>query len=167
MTEKKKVPPLLGGPLPKIAGISTTLAAEVLRNHPEIVTYLRRTAKEVAAHLSAGGTREITPARRILVDRLVTQLAVSRTIEAYVGKAGIIRPDKLSAGALEAHGVIETWLKLQGVINRTLTALGLDDLPEGGPLAIDLIAAEYAQDDDDEPASGAELEDIKDEGGTE
>lgn len=150
MTDQKKPPRLPGGPLPKIAGL-TTMMSQILVKHPEIVTYLRRTAKALEAHFSAHGTREISAPRRILIDRLLSQLAVCRIFEAYLASAGFLRRDKADQGVLEPHGLVAAWQSQNNQVNRTLGLLGLDDLPGEGPAALEAILAEYQAEDEGEP----------------
>ena len=151
MTEKKKAPRLPGGPLKKIWGFSVPMQEQVLAKHPEIVAYLRRTAKALDAHFSAHGTREISAPRRILIDRLLSQLAVCRVFETYLAHGGFLRRDKADQGVLEPHGLVAAWQAQNNQVNRTLALLGLDELPTQGPTPIEAILAEYQAEDEGEP----------------
>ncbi len=160
MTDRKKPPRLPGGPLPKVKGFSAPMMEEILVRHPEVLTYLRRTAKALERHFTANGTVEISAPRRILVDRLLGQLAVARMMDAYLSKGGILRPDLAAQGVLVAHPLVASWTSLNNQINRSLEHLGLDELPAGGPTPLATILADYtvddaqAADEDGDPGKG-------------
>lgn len=90
---------------------------------PEHRAYLRRfltTAREglIADH---GGEENMSTAQLILVDRVISKLAISRLIEEYVKESGIFNDGKLQ-GVLK-----ENYLAYSNSLRLDLQALGLNE----------------------------------------
>jgi len=120
----------LGRP-PKSGAYSPICRAEFLEEYPEIRQYIQAArdgliADQLEKH---GGQTEddLTAGQRIMIDRQVSKLTVSRQIESYIRRNGILRRDKLRGPkVLEAEPILIFWLNLQNSLDRGLTALGLE-----------------------------------------
>jgi hypothetical protein len=64
---------------------------------------------------------------RLMIDRTISRLIVSRRIELYLQRNGILRRDSLKRRKiLEPEPILIFWLQLQNSIDRALIVLGLD-----------------------------------------
>jgi hypothetical protein len=102
-----------------------------LEEYPEIRSYIQGARDGLIKDRLAksGGKTEddLTAAERLMVDRQVSKLAVSRQIEVYLKRHGILRRDRLKMRKiLEPEPILLFWLNLQNSLDRGLTSLGLE-----------------------------------------
>jgi hypothetical protein len=164
----------LGRP-PKSGAYSPICRAEFLEEYPEIRAYIQAArdgliADQLEKH---GGKAEddLTAGQRIMIDRQVSKLTISRQIESYIRRNGILRRDRLqTAKVLEAEPILVFWLNLQNSLDRGLATLGLepvrkteDDLSlqayvtaTYGPASQAGQGAEGQQKADESPGAGTE-----------
>ena len=126
MTRKRRV-----GRPPKSGAYSPICRAEFLEEYPEIRQYIQaaRDGLIVDQLEKHGGQTEddLTAGQRIMIDRQVSKLTVSRQIESYIRRNGILRRDKLQGSkVLEAEPILIFWLNLQNSLDRGLATLGLE-----------------------------------------
>lgn len=107
----------------KHGAYSIVLRKELLEQFPEIGRYCRDTYEGLLRDLSPDGS-ELPMAKRVLLDRLMSQLTTVSMIDTYIGRAGVLRADK--SGVLAAHPILEQFLSLNNQIRNTLQALGLE-----------------------------------------
>jgi hypothetical protein len=116
---------------PKSGAYSPICREEFLEEYPEIRRYIQGSRDGLIEDRLArsGGKTEVdlTAAERLMIDRQVSKLAVSRQIEVYLRRHGILRRDRLKMRqVLEPEPILLFWLNLQNSIDRGLTALGLE-----------------------------------------
>jgi hypothetical protein len=118
---------LPGGPLARHGGYSVAMKDQLLRRRPEILRYLKRTQRDIVRDICPEGEEDLTAARRILIDRIMSKLATVRLIETYLGEHGILRRDKLEgARILEGEPIFQVWLSLNNQIREDLKLIGFD-----------------------------------------
>ena len=74
------------GQPPKHGGYSLVHRDDVLKEHPYIQRYLRDCREGIIRDL--GGEETMSVMQMVLVDRLISRMAICRLIEAYIEKYG-------------------------------------------------------------------------------
>jgi hypothetical protein len=128
---------------PKSGAYSPICREEFLEEYPEIrrdIQGARDGLIEDRLAKSRGKTEDdLTAAERLMIDRQVSKLAVSRQIEVYLRRHGILRRDQLKARqVLEPEPILLFWLNLQNSLDRGLVALGLEPPKRGESDVLDL-----------------------------
>jgi len=123
LTKGKRRP----GRPPRHGGYSLVARDELLREHPYLKQYLRDTREGLIRDIAVTED-ELTEQQRLLIDRLISKLAVCRLIEVYVEKFGIFRRDRLKNDKVlelePAMGV--NYLAFSNAIDRALAILGIE-----------------------------------------
>jgi len=123
---KKKQKVRMGRP-PKHGGYSIIYKDRAIKDHPEIRRYLEGCRAGLVRDL-AGDEDKLSEQQRIMIDRIVSRLAVCRLIEVYVEKCGLFRRDRLEGErVLELEPALgQNYLAFSNSIDRALAALGLN-----------------------------------------
>ena len=129
---------------PKSGAYSPICRQEFLDEYPEIRRYIQGSRDgliEDRLAKSGGKTEDdLTAAEGLMIDRQVSKLAVSRQIEVYLKRHGILRRDQLKRRQiLEPEPILVYWLQLQNSIDRGLVALGLEKPKRAGDEPFDII----------------------------
>ena len=115
---------------PKSGVYSPVLRDEFLQEHPEVRRYVQAARDGlVDDQLAKMGTKsedELPAAVLLLIDRLTSRIALSRQIEVYLRRHGILRRDSLDRQVLEAEPILAFWLQLQNSIDRASGMLGVE-----------------------------------------
>ena len=127
---KRKRKGRIGRP-PKSGAYSPICRQEFLEEYPEIRRYIQDSRDGLIADQleRIGGKTEddLTTAQRLMIDRQISKLTVSRQIEVYLKRNGLIRRDQLKRRQiLEPEPILIYWLNLQNSLDRGLIALGLE-----------------------------------------
>jgi len=124
MTKKK--PAKIGRPV-KHGGYSLSFARDELlrREHPRVRQYLEDTRAGLVSSV-AGTEDQLTEQQRIMIDRIISRLAICRLIEIHVSKNGAFKKwgGKTLSELVPALG--QNYLSFTAAIDRALIALGLD-----------------------------------------
>lgn len=120
-------------------GYSLVSKNEALRDNPRIRKYLED-SRAGLVHDIAGDETRLTEAQRILIDRVISKLAVIRLIESYVERHGPFKGDRLR-GMLGEH-----YLRFNNSIRLSLCALGLDKRASEKILNVEDLATEIKKD---------------------
>lgn len=111
----------------KHGGYCLSLARDELlkREHPLVRRYLEETREGLVRDV-AGNEGQLTEQQRILIDRIISRLAICRLIEIYVSKNGAFakRGDKTLPELVPALG--SNYLSYVNAIDRAVIALGLE-----------------------------------------
>lgn len=126
-TKSKKGPKKKIGRPPLHGGYSIINRDQAIKDHPEIRRYLEG-AREALVRDVGGTEAGLSAQQTIMIDRIVSRLAVCRLIEVYVERLGIFRRDRLEGGkVLELEPALGVnYLAFSNSIDRALQALGLD-----------------------------------------
>jgi len=126
-SRENKPKPRRGRP-PKHGGYSLSFSRDeqLKRDYPLVRRYLEGCRAGLVRDV--GGSEEgLTEQQRILIDRVVSRLAVCRLIEIYVERFGAFRRDKLKRKVLELEPCLgKNYLSFTAAIDRALIALGLE-----------------------------------------
>ena len=82
---------------PTHSGYSIIYQDRAISDHPEIRHYLEGTREGLVRDI-AGSEDKLSEQQRVMVDRIISRLAICRLIEVYVEKLGIFRRDRLEGG---------------------------------------------------------------------
>ncbi len=114
-----------GGRPYRHGGFSISLRDEILKDNPRIRRYLADTRVGLARDI-AGGEDSLSEMQRVMIDRVISKLAVCRLIEAYIEKYGAFRQDRFKRKILELEPCLgNSYLAYSNSIDRALVALGL------------------------------------------
>jgi hypothetical protein len=106
-----------------MGGFSLVHKDAVLKEHPYIQRYLRDCREGIVRDL--GGEEAMSTMQMVLVDRLISRMAICRLIECYVEKFGAFSRPALDRKALELEPVMASYLSFSNSIDRSLASLGL------------------------------------------
>ncbi len=115
----------LGRPRTKHGGYSL-YQADLIKQHPELRHYLEDSRFGLIADISAEGEAGLTAGQLILIDRVTQKLGLTRLIELYISKTGILRRDKLDNKTLEIEPILIYWQSLNNAIRADLQLLGIE-----------------------------------------
>ena len=114
-----------GGRPFKHGAFSLSIRDELLRDNPRIRRYLMDTRTGLARDV-AGSEVLLSEMQRVMIDRVISKLAVCRLIEAYIEKYGAFRQDRFKRKILELEPCLgNSYLAYSNSIDRALVALGL------------------------------------------
>jgi len=114
-----------GGRPFKHGAFSLSIRDELLRDNPRIRRYLMDTRAGLARDI-AGSEVLLSEMQRVMIDRVISKLAVCRLIEAYIEKYGAFRQDRFKRKILELEPCLgNSYLAYSNSIDRALVALGL------------------------------------------
>ena len=121
-------PPLHGG-------YSLIHRDALLKEQPRIRQYLEVVRAGLVADV-AGSEDGLSEQQRVMIDRIISRLAICRLIEAYCEKHGVFRRDMLKRKKiLELEPALgQNYLAFSNSIDRALVALGLDRKHVEAPL---------------------------------
>jgi len=115
---------------PKSGAYSPVCREEFLEEYPEIRSYVQAARDGLVQDQldKIGGKSEddLSAAQVLLIDRLVSRIALSRQIEVYLRRHGILRRDSLDRKVLDAEPICQFWLQLQNSIDRASAMLGIE-----------------------------------------
>jgi len=111
----------------KHGGYSVHLQDVELKKNPRIRQYLMATREGLIRDV-AGTEEELSEQQRIVIDRIVSKLAILRLIEVYVEKHGIWRRDRLKKDQiLELEPALGlNYLAFSNSVDRSLKLLGIN-----------------------------------------
>lgn len=124
--QKSKGKSRIGRP-PKHGGYSIQLRDELIKENPHLRRYLLDCRDGLIRDV-AGTEEQLSEQQRIMIDRIVSRLAICRLIEVYVERHGAFRRDRLKKDQiLELEPALGTnYLAFSNSIDRALIALGLE-----------------------------------------
>lgn len=103
---------------------------------------LKRELGQLRKELEAN-TLEITPQKTLLIDQIIRSETQLRLIEYYLGKHGILRPDRFRTGNLELHPALaNSYLSFLNAQKSALVSLGIDNKKAEGIIDVRTYAAE-------------------------
>jgi hypothetical protein len=130
----------------------------LLKKHKDIEKFLEDCRKGLIRDV-AGSEEALSEGQKILIDRIISKLAILRLIEIYIERYGPFNRQKLKQKTLELEPVLgESFLAFSNSIRASLVVLGVDRRKFDE--AIDITA--YIKEKDAEKAAEAK----KDEPGT-
>jgi len=98
---------------------------ELVARYPEVQRFLRDTRQGLVRDV-AGEEENLSEMQRILIDRIISKLAVCRVVECYLEKHGILRRDRLEKDkVLELEPALVQWAALDRNIKDALALLGI------------------------------------------
>jgi len=111
----------------KHGGYSVDIQDIELKKHPRIRQYLMATREGLVRDV-AGDEGSLSEQQRIIIDRIVSKLAILRLIEIYIEKHGIWRRDRLIKNqVLELEPALGlNYLAFSNSIDRALKLLGVN-----------------------------------------
>jgi len=115
---------------PKTGVYSPALRDEFLLEHPEVQRYVQAArdglVQDQLEKMGAKSEDELPATTVLLIDRLSSRIALSRQIEVYLRRHGILRRDRLEGQkVLEGEPILAFWLQLQNSIDRASAMLGV------------------------------------------
>lgn len=115
---------------PKSGAFSPICRREFLDEYPEIRRYIQDARDGlVDDQCRRAGVRtedELPTAARLAIDRQVSKLSLSRQIEVYIMRHGLLQEERLKREKiLEVEPIAGFWLNLQNSLDRGLMSLGL------------------------------------------
>jgi len=112
---------------PKHGGYSLIHKDELIKEHPRLRQYLEDCRAGLVRDI-AGSEDQLSEQQRIMIDRIISRLAVCRLIEIYIEKFGAFRKDKIKRfQVLELEPALgKNYLSFCAQIDRALIALGLN-----------------------------------------
>lgn len=124
MTERKRKAKI-GRPM-KHGGYSLVHKDELIKENPRLRQYLEACREGFIEDL--GGEENLSEMQRVMIDRIISRLAICRLIEIYVEKYGAFRRDRLKRDkVLELEPALgNNYLAFSNSIDRALIALGLE-----------------------------------------
>jgi hypothetical protein len=129
MPEKSKKIRRRGRP-PRHGIYSPVLREEFLRENPEVQRYIQAArdglVRDQLAKVGGRTEDDLSAGQVLMIDRLVSRIALSRQIEVYLRRHNILRRDRLNQQILEAEPICQFWLQLQNSIDRGSGMLGID-----------------------------------------
>lgn len=119
----------------KSGAYSIEIQDKILKENPRVQRYLLDCRTGLVKDV-AGGEKDLTEQQRIMIDRIISRLAVCRIIELYVERYGAFRRDRVEKDkVLELEPCLGVnYLAFSNSIDRALTALGLDRRKSIAPL---------------------------------
>jgi hypothetical protein len=116
---------------PKSGAYSPLCRQEFLGEYPEIRRYIQGArdglVDDQCRRVGVKSEDELPAAVRLMIDRQVSKLSLSRQIEVYIMRHGLLRRDRLkSRHVLEAEPIAVFWLNLQNSLDRGLSGLGFE-----------------------------------------
>jgi hypothetical protein len=127
MKENNGKRPKIGRP-PVHAGYSPACRAEIVGKNKELQRYLRDCREGLV--LDLGKTEaDLSEGQRILVDRIISKLSLTRVLELSLAKHGIFKKD--AGKTLEAEPVTSLWLSVNNGIRADLSLLGIERRDHG------------------------------------
>ncbi len=124
MTKKK---PRKTGRPHKHGGYCLSFARDELlrREHPRVRQYLEDVRAGLVRDV-AGGEDRLTEQQRVMIDRIISRLAICRLIEIHVSKNGAFMKYKGKPVSELVPALGQSYLAYVNSIDRALVALGLD-----------------------------------------
>jgi hypothetical protein len=122
----------------KHGGFSLVHKDELLKEHPYIQRYLRDCRAGIITDL--GGEETMTAMQMVMVDRLISRMAICRLIEAYIEKYGAFNRVAIQQKRLELEPVLASYLSFSNSIDRTLVSLGLEKRKPAEPDILTIAA---------------------------
>jgi hypothetical protein len=144
------------GRRPKHGGYSIALQDNILKANPRVQKYLLDCREGLIKDL-AGTEAELSEQQRIMIDRIISRMAICRLIELYVEKFGAFRRDRIDKDKVfelePCLGV--NYLAFSNSIDRALIALGLDKRKSSEVLDLGRYIEERGEDPAQNPAEQA------------
>lgn len=111
----------------KHGGYSLALRDELIKKTPGLRRYLEDSRTGLVRDV-AGGEAGLSEPQRIMIDRIISRLSITRMIEIYIAKYGIFRKDRIKReGILELEPALGiNYLAFSNSIDRALVNLGLE-----------------------------------------
>ena len=113
----------------KHGGYSLAIRDQVLKENPRVTRYLVDTRAGLVKDV-AGSEDALSEQQRVMIDRIISKLAICRLIELYVEKHGAFPQMKVRGKTIikmELHACLGVnYLAFSNAIDRALVALGLN-----------------------------------------
>lgn len=113
----------------KHGGYSLAIRDQVLKENPRVTRYLVDTRAGLVKDV-AGSEDALSEQQRVMIDRIISKLAICRLIELYVEKHGAFPQIKVRGKTIvkmELHACLGiNYLAFSNAIDRALVALGLN-----------------------------------------
>ena len=127
----------------KHGGYSLAIRDQVLKENPRATRYLVDTRTGLVRDV-AGSEDALSEQQRVMIDRIISKLAICRLIELYVEKYGAfpqIKDGRKTIVKMELHACLGVnYLAFSNAIDRALVALGLSKKQlEAAPTIAEII----------------------------
>ena len=103
----------------------SSLQGDLVRENPRVARYLLDARAGLVRDV-AGCEPALSEMQRIMIDRIISKLAICRLIEIYIERYGAFRRDQIRRKVFELEPCLgQSYLAYSNSIDRALVALGL------------------------------------------